>query len=78
MKKVIKKILWVAFGLLMGLALLGVILGRTSKNNPKYTLDNKNLGEYGFKVVFNKGTELEEHDVIYKLPAGRYKVTNLD
>lgn len=78
MKKVIKKIFWVAFGLLMGLALLGVILGRTSKNNPKYTLDNKNLGEYGFKVVFNKGTELEEHDVVYKLPAGRYKVTNLD
>jgi len=34
-------------------------------------------GEYGVEVVLNEGTEFEEHEITYKIPAGTYTVENL-
>lgn len=34
-------------------------------------------GEYGFKNTLNAGTEFEETQIVYHIPAGTYSVTNL-
>ncbi len=36
------------------------------------------VGEYGEEVVLNAGTEFEEHEIAYHIPAGTYMVTNLN
>ena len=36
------------------------------------------IGEYGEEVVLNAGTEFEEHEIAYHIPAGTYMVTNLN
>ena len=35
-------------------------------------------GEYGEEVILDKGTEFEEVEIIYHIPAGIYDVTNLN
>lgn len=34
-------------------------------------------GEYGQELVLNAGTEFEEHNIVYYLPAGDYSVKNV-
>lgn len=41
-----------------------------------FVLDADEMGEYGFPVTFNKGTEDEITFTAYHIPAGTYTVTN--
>lgn len=36
------------------------------------------LGDYGESVVLNAGSEFEENEIAYHIPAGKYKVINQD
>lgn len=36
------------------------------------------VGEYGIEVKLNEGTELEETEIAYHIPAGSFSVTNLN
>lgn len=48
------------------------------KSKADFVLDGKNLGEYGNQVVFGKGSEFEQEDIIYKIPSGKYELKNID
>ena len=41
-----------------------------------FVLMDGDMGEYGVEVVLNEGTEFEEHEIVYYLPAGTYSVEN--
>ena len=41
-----------------------------------FVLMDGELGEYGVEVVLNQGTESEEHEITYYIPAGTYIVKN--
>lgn len=41
----------------------------------KYELSSNSLGEYGKAVVLNKDSDMPATKNLYKLPAGKYKVT---
>ena len=43
-----------------------------------FVLMDDEIGEYGVEVILNEGTEFEEHEIAYYIPAGTYTVTNLD
>lgn len=43
-----------------------------------FILMDGEVGEYGKEVVYNKGTEFEEHEICYYIPAGTYLVSNLN
>ena len=45
------------------------------KENIKYTLTGKELGEYGKKVTLNANSDSPTDKYLYKIPAGTYKVT---
>lgn len=42
-----------------------------------FTIVPEEKGEYGFENTLNAGTEFEETQIVYHIPAGTYKVTNL-
>ncbi len=35
------------------------------------------LGDYGKEIIMSEGTDLEEHLIVYYVPAGKYTVKNL-
>lgn len=53
-----------------------------SENNKEekfsVTLNGIDMGEYGQEFILNKDTDMPTKYIAYKLPAGKYKATNLD
>ena len=51
----------------------------TSNDGGDYTfiIDPNEKGDYGFENTLNKGTDSEETQIVYHIPAGTYKVKNL-
>lgn len=47
-----------------------------TKETLNFVLKNGELGEYGIEVILNEGTEFEEHEIAYHIPAGVYMVKN--
>lgn len=43
-----------------------------------FVLMDSEVGDYGVEVVLNEGTEFEEHEIAYYIPAGNYLVENLN
>lgn len=42
-----------------------------------FTLTAGEVGEYGKELVYNSGTEFEEHLIAYYIPEGTYTITNI-
>lgn len=42
-----------------------------------FVITPNEMGEYGFEKTLNKGTEFEETQIVYHIPAGTYAVENL-
>ncbi len=47
----------------------------TETSKETYTLKGGEIGEYGKKVTLNANTDMPVDKYLYKLPAGKYKVT---
>ena len=43
-----------------------------------FVLMDGEVGDYGVEVVLNEGSEFEEHEIAYYIPAGTYLVDNLN
>ena len=43
-----------------------------------FVIVDDEIGEYGESVTINKGTEFEETEIMYHVPAGKYSITNTD
>ena len=55
------------------------IVTESSSDNllSSFTITPETKGEYGFEITLNAGTEFEETQIVYHIPAGTYSVTNL-
>ena len=49
----------------------------TEDEKISFTLIAGEVGDYGEKIVFNKGTDMEIERIYYHIPAGTYTVTNV-
>lgn len=50
----------------------------TSEQTLSFILMDGELGDYGEEVTLNAGTEFEEVEIMYHIPAGLYSVKNLN
>lgn len=50
----------------------------TTAQKLSFILTNDELGDYGRYAVLNEGTEFEEQEIMYYVPAGHYDLKNLD
>lgn len=48
-----------------------------STNNIIFSIDGETIGDYGEQYTLNAGTEFPETVIMYKVPAGTYKATNV-
>ena len=80
-KKPLYKKWW--FWFVIVIAIIGIFGGNNDSSKPSdeestlnFSIVPDEAGEYGFENTLNKGTELEETQIVYHIPAGTYNVTN--
>lgn len=55
-----------------------IVIEEPKEDTLTFVLFDGEVGDYGIEVDLNKGTEFEEREIMYYIPAGSYLVSNLN